>query len=119
MRTAKDKSGLYSEVVTHCFHGGSHCQLCGVGFEVHGCAIVLFADGQMLGDLCPECAQAGPAGAGERLRERAADLRGWATELESLAPRLLENTGWATVEALCRAEAEDNADLERYNHGTR
>ena len=76
------------------------CRLCGEGHEQNHSAIRLLNAGKDCGDVCPDCAAAGPMGAAERMREHARGLRAWADELDSDAVEVGQITDWATVEDL-------------------
>lgn len=64
-----------------------------------------------LGDVCPVCVAAGPAGAAERMRQYAELLRTRAGELEATADRVDSIIEWAGIEDLRRAKREKGGRL--------
>ena len=65
-------------------------------------ADLIDSDGKDLGEVCPECLAAGPAGTAERIRQLAEEKRKQADALESVAAdvALLSANQWLTPGAL-------------------
>ena len=90
------------------------CVICGQVFEQDGVAAMLMmpgADKRLgIGDVCPECLDAGPKGAAERARGYAVYLRERAGKVDDLAV-LLEDvpfSAWATSKQV--KDLEDEGD---------
>src|SRR5437667_1002950 len=65
---ARRVGGLTSRIYVHAALRQMRCLLCGDVHEQQYLATGLFDGERLLGDLCPRCLNAGPAGAAKRLR---------------------------------------------------
>jgi hypothetical protein len=112
--TEKVKNQLYMQVRQHNSSMRFPCVLCG---EYHmqdlaNAELKISGDDEELGDVCPECLDAEPAGAAERTREYVQYLREKADALEALAKEveMMPTDDWATrseVEAASKANYAD------------
>jgi len=75
-------------------------------------AVWLYDDEVSIGDVCPECVEAGPSGAAQQMRERAKDLRELSDSLERLANEVANVEDWVPIEEL-RAAKEASTEMRR------
>ncbi len=87
------------------------CVICGGYFRQNNAAVALDQDGEELGDICPDCLQAGAQGALTAAHKHAARLRKLADRLDDLAGRLPDVAHWATLNELRAAEREARASV--------
>jgi hypothetical protein len=112
--TENVKNQLYVQVRQHNSSMRFPCVLCG---EYHmqdlaNAELKISGDDDEVGDVCPECLDAGPAGTAERTREYVQYLREKADALEALAKEveMMPVDDWATRGEVDAASEANYAD---------
>lgn len=102
---------MYTKAKTHNMGANFSCVLCGTDHQQnHACVELIDPDTSgVIGDICPDCIEAGPEGAAARTREYAYKLvrKAEAQWLElAAAVGHIKFKDWATLDDLQAAEHE-------------